>query len=359
MDRNGKRIRKSTGITDKQRAAQAMAAWEDNERLIESGAKLPTLHEESLEKILKQFEISLIAAGKSQQHVERTGQLIRAVASHNAWSLLGHISEDGINTYSKHLLDAGQAARTIGSVVTALRSFCRWCVRRRHLLIDPTQTIAKPSIESDRRIQRRMVLPDEWKWIRAYLELTSSFKNGQSSKERLLMYRLAIETGLRASEIMSLKNSSLHLSSEPFVKVRANVTKNGKEAQQFISDELAADLKTHVAKKAASAIVFNVVSRNELARTLRSDVEEARAMWLASSKSDDSDFLQSPDSQGEVIDFHALRHTCGAWLVQAGVTLPEVQKIMRHSTIRLTIDCYGHLAKDAKSQRRQVLGGML
>lgn len=47
--------------------------------------------------------------------------------------------------------------------------------------------------------------------------------------------------------------------------------------------------------------------------------------------------------EGEVLDFHALRHTCGAWLAMAGAHPKSVQSVMRHSTIVLTMDTYGHL----------------
>ena len=56
-----------------------------------------------------------------------------------------------------------------------------------------------------------------------------------------------------------------------------------------------------------------------------------------------SDFLAAKNHEGEILDFHSLRHTCGAWLAMAGVHPKVVQTIMRHSTITLTMDTYGHL----------------
>jgi hypothetical protein len=44
-----------------------------------------------------------------------------------------------------------------------------------------------------------------------------------------------------------------------------------------------------------------------------------------------------------VFDFHSLRHTCGAWLATNGAHPKAVQSVMRHSTITLTMDTYGHL----------------
>ena len=56
-----------------------------------------------------------------------------------------------------------------------------------------------------------------------------------------------------------------------------------------------------------------------------------------------SDFLAIKNHEGEHLDFHSLRHTCGAWLAMAGAHPKAVQSVMRHSAITLTMDTYGHL----------------
>jgi hypothetical protein len=43
------------------------------------------------------------------------------------------------------------------------------------------------------------------------------------------------------------------------------------------------------------------------------------------------------------IRFHDLRHTTATLLLQDGVSLPVVQRILRHSDPRLTTETYGHL----------------
>jgi len=48
-----------------------------------------------------------------------------------------------------------------------------------------------------------------------------------------------------------------------------------------------------------------------------------------------------------VADFHALRHTTGSLLLDAGVHPKAVQTLMRHSTITLTMDLYGHAYIDS------------
>jgi hypothetical protein len=58
---------------------------------------------------------------------------------------------------------------------------------------------------------------------------------------------------------------------------------------------------------------------------------------------ENSDFLLPTNHEGEILDFRALRHTCGAWLATFGAFPKVVQQVMRHSNISLTMDTYGHL----------------
>jgi len=51
------------------------------------------------------------------------------------------------------------------------------------------------------------------------------------------------------------------------------------------------------------------------------------------------------DEDDKVEDFHALRHTCGSWLMAANVNPKIIQQVMRHSTITLTMDRYTHALK--------------
>ena len=87
---------------------------------------------------------------------------------------------------------------------------------------------------------------------------------------------------------------------------------------------------------------------------LRCDLAEARRQWLQAAGDDrmtreQSDFLVTTNHEGEVLDFHSLRHTCGAWLAQAGIHPKTIQTVMRHSSITLTMDTYGHLFPGSES----------
>ena len=96
--------------------------------------------------------------------------------------------------------------------------------------------------------------------------------------------------------------------------------------------------------------MFGLPVKFEMADMLRADLADARQAWLDAAgdadeyqRREQSDFLSEVNHDGQALDFHALRHTCGAWAAMAGASPKAVQALMRHSTITLTMDTYGHL----------------
>jgi integrase len=51
-----------------------------------------------------------------------------------------------------------------------------------------------------------------------------------------------------------------------------------------------------------------------------------------------------------IIRFHDLRHTCASLLIAQGESPKYVQKQMRHASIEITFDRYGHLFPDENKE---------
>lgn len=104
-----------------------------------------------------------------------------------------------------------------------------------------------------------------------------------------------------------------------------------------------------------------------MATMLRQDLDAARETWLNEARRDpeefanreQSDFLAAKNHDGESLDFHALRHTCGAWLAMAGAHPKAIQAVMRHSSITLTMDTYGHLFPSQEAETVARLSNLL
>ena len=367
---DGKRKSQCTKTTDKTTAQRILADKLADVALRREGI-IDTRQEaviieaaRPLETHVADFEAMMKARQRSKNHVARTIVFIREVCTSAGFTKASDIATDGMNRVMASMKADGKAARTIQGRVVAMKAFTRWLADHAKLSHDPLRSVKRPSIKTDRRRRRRMLLPTEWPYLQA-ATLTSGPRDDMKPLERVALYALAIQSGLRSNELRSLTKADLFLAGEkPYVRCRAENTKNQQEARQYIQADLAADLRRIVANKTPTANVFTMPDKHDVAEMLRGDLAQARTQWLDEVKSDpkarakraESDFLAVRNDQGESFDFHCLRHTCGAWLAVQGVYPNVIKTVMRHSSITLTMDTYGHLLPD---QHADAIGGMV
>ncbi len=373
FDHRGKRQTKCLRTTDKASAERIARKYEAEAALRRDGVVDPALDavskesQRSVEAHLADYVSKLQTAGRTKKHVTSTKRFIEWIAEHAEFNTAADITADGVNQYAGKLRDEGRAARTIQAHLSAMKAFTKWLTDHHKLPRDPLSSVKKPNPKTDRRRERRMLLPEEWQRLES-ATLSGPQREGMTGDERLLLYRTAIQTGLRSAELRSLTRGRLYFDAEPpYITCKAGTTKNRKTAQQYIQPELAADLKAHIATKAPKAPVFKLPHESNLASMLREDLAEARKAWLSEAKDEpqeyaqreQSDFLANTNHDGEIFDFHCLRHTCGAWLAMTGAHPKTVQTVMRHQSITLTMDTYGHLfpgqAADAVEGMRAML----
>jgi integrase len=58
---------------------------------------------------------------------------------------------------------------------------------------------------------------------------------------------------------------------------------------------------------------------------------------------------------GRALRFHDLRHTCAAWLIEAGAHPLQIKLRLGHASIRTTMDTYGHLFPSAEPELADLL----
>ncbi|OBK92606.1 integrase [Mycobacterium sp. 1245499.0] len=56
---------------------------------------------------------------------------------------------------------------------------------------------------------------------------------------------------------------------------------------------------------------------------------------------------------------HALRHTCGSWMLNAGVPIMTVSRHLGHESIKVTADIYGHVDRTSHQAAADVMGKIL
>jgi site-specific recombinase XerD len=58
------------------------------------------------------------------------------------------------------------------------------------------------------------------------------------------------------------------------------------------------------------------------------------------------------------VRFHTLRHTFASWLIERGVSLAAVQRLLRHSSVTMT-ERYVHLSEDAVREGLEAVRDMI
>ena len=163
-------------------------------------------------------------------------------------------------------------------------------------------------------------------------------------RERALIYKTLVLTGLRKGELASLTVGQLDLDGNtPSALLHAADEKNRQGSRIPLRPDLAADLRTWLADKLTAvqdtARQHGEVIPTRLPATMRAlDVPDKLVKILNRDLAMAG--IPKRDDRGWTVDVHALRHSFGTLLSKGGVDPRTAQAAMRHSTIDLTMDVY-------------------
>jgi len=318
----------------------------------------------------------LMAKGNTAGHVDTSCRRVMRVLEGCSFVYWSDINANKVESHLYDLRTAkvnskgkealGMSAQTSNHHLTAIKGFCKWMVKAGRASESPLVCLDRLNAKTDRRHERRALEIEEVRWL---LDATRECKgwtwrpcNSKAGRERsresltitgaqrAMLYRLAVETGLRANELASLTVGSFD-----FVGTAATVTVEAKNSKHRRKDVLplrpdtAADLREFVACKLSGAKVFTMPASYDTAEMFRADLAAARTAWLNDAATpqerqarEERSFLAYQDSAGRYVDFHALRHTAGSLLAAAQVHPKVAQAIMRHGDINLTMSLYTH-----------------
>ncbi len=230
FDHLGKRKERSTRTTDKRAAERIVAKFVTDESMRRTGtvdAQLEAIGDQSKRTItshLADYRAKLEASGRTPKHIQTQEKYIKGIADHNDWMVAADINADGVNRYASDLRELEKAsAQTIRNQLAAMNAFTRWLARHHKLIRDPLVSVTAPNPKADRRRERRMLLHDEWEWLRTTTQNSES-RHGMLGQERMLLYAVAIQTGLRSNELRSLRRGRLFLDvAMPYIYMQGSV----------------------------------------------------------------------------------------------------------------------------------------
>ena len=165
-----------------------------------------------------------------------------------------------------------------------------------------------------------------------------------SGRERAIIYKTLVLTGLRKGELSSIDVGYLELD-EPvaYIVLQAADDKSRDGAEIPLRADLADDLRSWLADK-LRALQDDCQQRGEPIPSKLPASEPVFRVPRDLFKILDRDLrmagIPKKDGRGRSIDVHALRHSFGTLLSRAGVGPRTAQAAMRHSTIDLTMNTY-------------------
>ena len=293
-----------------------------------------------------------LKAERTARHADlvagRAGRLLDG-CGFKQWS---DLSPERVTAYLADLRNGKKelSVQTSNFYLQAAKQFCRWMVTTRRASESPLVGLKALNVRTDRRHDRRVLTADELRRVIAAAEIGLAFR-GMSGADRAMLYRVAVETGLRASELRSLTRASFRLRGDPpTVTVQAAYSKRRRTDALPLRPAMAAMLTDFLATKHPGAMAFNMPPSTCTAKMIRRDLSAARAAWLKEAEHDPEEhrrreatwYLKYTDDAGRVADFHSLRHTFITNLARGGVHPKTAQTLARHSTITLTMDRYSH-----------------
>jgi integrase len=311
-----------------------------------------------------------------KQVESRLGRVLRDCC----FARLGDLALAPIEAWLSARKIEGMASGTRNGYREVLLGFSNWCVKSGRLVSHKLGNLPRGDVRSDRRRVRRALTEDE---LERLLEAARSrplvealtVRHGPRAgslranvrphvrerleaqgRERALLYKVLVLTGLRKAELASITIAQAVLDgATPHLVLDAADEKNRAGSLIPLRPDLAADLRAWLvdrlalARATAERLDRTIPTRlppdaklldvpSGLIRILDRDLVHAGIARVEVRKGKKT--IIKTDERGRTVDVHALRHTFGSHLAKAGVSLRTTQEAMRHSDPSLTANVY-------------------
>jgi integrase len=343
--------RRSLDTTDRQVAWARLLEWRRDEEWEDVGLlpprKLREARKKPLAGLVEAFLGDMQARQKSPGSIHKYGVAMRKLSRECKWETLGDVSAASFCEWRQ---DCGLRPKTSNDYLHVARRFFRWLKRQQMVKNNPLKYVDLADVRAVEREYRRALTTDE---VFRLLDSTPW--------PRRIVYRMALETGLRPRELRRLCWSHLALDPAPaggaqrsdvsananaqskregsppsgagegawgppaVVRVPASLAKGRKTTVMPLGPVLAAELRALRSPDDApfSPVFYRMVPKPA---HFRADLAKAGISFL--------------DDQDRRVDLHALRKTYGTALVLNGESPRVVMEAMRHCDLKLTMKTY-------------------
>lgn len=241
---------------------------------------------------------------------------------------IGEICADDIKPFIGKLHDSGLSRNSIRLKISAVKSFFKFCYRRKLIESNPASGVATP--------KKAKKLPQFLQREEAAATLDSISNETAEGARDAALFELLYGSGLRIAEALSLKVKSADMRSG-VIKVL------GKGSKERI---------VPLTSRSIEAIQAYLKLRDSLAERIETDLLfinkrgkplTANAAWRITKK------LMTGNTECEKKSPHVLRHSFATHLLDAGADIRSVSEMLGHASLSTT-QVYTHLSVEKLKQ---------
>ncbi|MBK2126106.1 site-specific integrase [Fangia hongkongensis] len=239
---------------------------------------------------------------------------------------LDHINNKKLNMFvGNYQSERGVTNKRINRIITAFKASLNIAVENGFTEYNGIKGVRL--LHEDRHnIVRYLSAEEEQRLLDAVNDIYFQYKN---------IITLALNTGMRSGEILSLEFKDINLNKE-YVALRSENTKAQKMRYVPLNQKSIDALQSQIDNKLSKYVFTN--PRTKEPYTKNRD-------WFKK-------LLEQADIDN--FRFHDLRHTFASKLIMRGVDLNTVRELMGHSDIKMTL-IYAHLAPEHKKKAVDLL----
>jgi integrase len=310
-----------------------LQSWIDNmstslsNRLVELGLIERRRFERNkpISELIEQYG-SIVASRKSnkRKHGRHQEGRVRIACAALKVKQFSDLSGDAL---LKYLSEREMATSTKRGYIIVMKDFAKQMVRLGVAKENPFAHIKAPGQYEDPEYERQPMTIAQFQKLMEHLDTFERYfgqKAPWTAHDRKLVYWTAAKTAYRQKELRALRVCDLYLDEQPpVICMKARHAKNKTAGEVPIDDDLAEELKVHVAKLEPTDRVFKLpATSGSIVDIMRRDLEGAGIVWKLAT--------------GEIIDFHTLRSTCITWWLDVDKLSPKkVQVLARLKTLAL------------------------
>lgn len=268
-----------------------------------------------------------------------------------------NLSQIGVEDIQRYRSDKEKtlAPGTVKQHLSLLRQMFDHAIDWDYLRKNPAKKVPNPKVP---KREKDFLAPDE---VRALLEHTP---------ERWYAFILvAVTTGLRVGELLAMKWSNVDWDQSKYF-VRENLQRKTETHPKGFSAPKSDDsvgppvdlspraceaLRAHRAAQAEEKLGAGAGYR-DLNLIFATEKGQPLDHWNVKRRVFEPALKNAAIRR---IRFHDLRHTCASLLIAQGESPKYIQKQLRHASVEMTFDTYGHLFPEAAQEAVQRLDGVI